>query len=70
MKTYRIKECNYQYSKKQFKIERKSIFGFWYNPDNIDGEITGYHDTLESAERRIQSKLDKCLTKVIKIISQ
>jgi hypothetical protein len=33
-------------------ILQKRLFGFlwWYNPDNIDGAITGVYDTLAGAE--------------------
>ena len=64
MKTYRI--IKYEYRKnKTFCVQRKSIFGFWYNPDNIDGYTTGYYDTLEEAKDVIKDKLFVVIRKVI-----
>ncbi len=55
MKKYRIVRCEHD-GDKSYLIQKKSIFGFWYNPDNIDAYTTGYHDTLEGAKKRIRSK--------------
>jgi len=37
---YRIVEFDF-YDCKKYLTQRKSIFGFWYNPDNIDAYQTG-----------------------------
>ncbi len=55
MKTYRIKEYDYG-TRKTFCIQRKSIFGFWFNPDNVDAYTTGWYDTLEEAKEVIKRK--------------
>jgi len=64
-KTFRIKEYDYG-TFKNFCVQRKSIFGFWYNPDNTDGYTTGYYDTLQEAKDIIKSKKIKVKTKIIR----
>lgn len=56
MAKYRIKEYKF-YKCKSYVIQRKSIFGFWYNPDNIDAYTTGWYDTLEEAKEMLDQKL-------------
>ena len=63
MKTYRIKEYDYG-TDKTYCVQRRSIFGFWYNPDNVDAYTTGFYDTLEEAREAIKRKLTKCKTKI------
>ena len=63
-KTYRIKEYDYGHCK-QYEIQRKTIFGFWYNPDNIDAYTTGWFDTLEEAKECIKRKQTKTIIKII-----
>ena len=48
MARYRILEHDYG-KHKNYEIQRKSIFGWWYNPDNIDSYTTGFFDTLKEA---------------------
>lgn len=56
MKRYRVVE--YEHCKhKIFEVQKKSMFGFWYNPDNVDGNLTGCYDTLKEAKEIIESKL-------------
>ena len=64
MAKYRIKEYDYE-SHKNYKIERKSIFGFWYNPDNIDAYTTGWYDSLEEAKDALWRKLIHIKSKVV-----
>lgn len=64
MKTYRIKEYDFG-TRKAYCVQRKSIFGFWYNPDNVDAYTTGWYDTLEDARRRVKMKLTKVKTRIV-----
>jgi len=64
MGTYRIKEYTYR-NRKDYCVQRKSIFGFWYNPDNIDAYTTGFYDTKEEAENVIKDKQFKVIIKIL-----
>jgi len=67
MARYRIIEHNYG-KYKNYQIQKKSIFGWWYNPDNIDaylGYTTGFFDTLEEAKERINQKLTGVKRRVV-----
>ncbi len=64
MKTYRIKEYDFGFTQ-NYVVQRKSIFGFWYNPDNIDGATTGWYDSLKEAKEVIKRKLIKIKTRII-----
>ncbi len=55
MKAYRIVEIEHD-GDKTYLLQKKSIFGFWYNSDNIDAYVTGYYDTLEGAKKSIRRK--------------
>ena len=63
-KTYRIKEYNGAHGL-YWGIQRKSIFGFWYNPDNIDSYTTGIFLTKEEALEALDKKFHKTKSKVI-----
>ncbi len=64
MKKYRIKE--YDFGKhKSYVIQLKSIFGFWYNPDNINAYITGWYDSLEEAKEMLNQKLTQVKSKIV-----
>jgi len=52
-----------------FCVQRKSIFGFWYNPDNKDGHTTGWYDTLKEAMSAVEWKLAPCKT-IIHIVKK
>lgn len=62
---YRIKEYTHYDGRKSYVTEKKSIFGFWYNFDNIDGSITGWHSTLEDAQDRINQKKYKKKSRIV-----
>lgn len=64
MKKYRIKEFQY-YNRKGYEIQRRSIFGFWYNPDNVDAYTTGEYDTLEEAQEMLRQKLTTVKSEVV-----
>lgn len=64
MATYRIKEYDFG-TRKDYCVQRKSIFGFWYNPDNVDAYTTGWYDTLEEAQRILKMKLTKTKTRIV-----
>jgi hypothetical protein len=64
MARYRILEHDYG-KHKNYEIQRKSIFGWWYNPDNIDSYTTGFFDTLKEAEEFINQKLIRVKSKVV-----
>jgi hypothetical protein len=57
MKTYRIWEEHFV-GKSQFLVQRKSIFGFWYNPNNVDANTTGWFNTLSEAREYIRFKIE------------
>jgi len=62
---YRIKEYNFPY-RTQWVVQRRSIFGFWYNPNNIDGMIDGWYNSLLEADRALEAELHKTTSKVVK----
>ena len=64
MKTYRIKEIT-SCGNTQYEVQRKSIFGFWYNPDNIDAYTTGMYNNFEDAKQSIIHKLNGTKCKII-----
>lgn len=64
MAKYRIKEYIFG-AHKNYLVQRKSIFGFWYNPDNIDADTTGWYDTIEEAKEVIIHKLTPIKTKIV-----
>lgn len=64
MKTYRIKEYQF-YKSNSYLVQRKSIFGFWYNEDNVDAYTTGWHDSLEEAIESIKRKTTSTSNKVV-----
>ena len=64
MATYRIKEYDYG-NRKQYVIQRKSIFGHWYNPDNVDACTTGRYDTLDEAKEVLEQKQTPTKTKIV-----
>ena len=64
MAKYRIKEFDHG-THKNYVVQRKSIFGFWYNPDNVDAYTTGWYDSFEEAKEVINQKLIPTKTKVV-----
>ena len=65
MKKYRIKEYDYGENGKSYVVQKKSILGFWYNPDNCDAYTTGVYDTLEEAKQILRRKLTKIKTRIV-----
>jgi len=63
-KTYRIAKCE-GYGRIEYLVQRRSIFGFWYNPDNQDAYTTGYYDTLQDARAAIGRKTTKVKRTII-----
>ena len=63
---YRIKEYNLPFNRTQWVVQRRSIFGFWYNPNNIDGMIDGWYNSLEEADEVLEAELHKTTSKVVK----
>jgi len=57
MDKYRVKIHSFATPTIQYEIQKKSIFGFWYNPDNVDAYTTGFFDTSKEAEYCIESKI-------------
>ena len=64
MARFRIMKHDYG-RQKNYEIQRKSIFGFWYNPDNVDAYTTGFFDTQKEAEECINQKLTKVKSSVV-----
>jgi len=56
MKKYRIKEYDYG-THKDYEVQRKFLNLFWYNPSNIDANTSGFFNTIESAEKFIESNI-------------
>ena len=56
MKKYRIVEHKHL-DGGNFVLQKKSIFGVWYNPDNIDAYTTGWFDSLNEAIKAIERKI-------------
>ncbi len=66
MKKYRIVETKNSFTgESNFKLQKKSIFGFWYNPLNIDAYTTGIYDNLEDAEYDLNMILSKTTKKIV-----
>ena len=63
---YRIKEYNFPYNRTQWVVQRRSIFGFWYNPSNIDSMRDGWYNSLLEADRALEAALHKTTSKVVK----
>jgi len=64
-KKYRIKVYTNSYTHKQsYEVQKKSIFGFWYNPFNIDAYCTGNYDTFEDAKQAIIMETSKNDSKI------
>lgn len=64
MAKYRLKEYDYE-THKSYLLQRKSIFGFWYNPENIDANTTGWYDTEEEGIQSIKKRQIKAKKKVV-----
>ena len=64
MKTFRIKEYDYG-THKSYEVQRLSIFGFWFNPDNVDAYTTGSYGSLEEAKEAISRKSTPIKTRII-----
>lgn len=62
---YRIKEHTLP-NRVEYEIQKKSIFGFWYNPDNIDAYTTGFYNNQIDAEKCIERKMTPTITKIVK----
>ena len=58
MKKYRIVEIDTG-DCKIYEIQKKSFFGWWYNPNNIDAYETGIFETLEEAKKCIKEKMHR-----------
>lgn len=61
---YRIKEYNFPYNRTQWVVQRRSIFGFWYNPKML--YETGWCNSLLEADRDLEAMLHKTTSKVVK----
>jgi len=64
-RTYRIKEYTYGDGMTQYEIQRKSIFGFWYNPDNVDAHTTGWYSDFNEAHKNLIIKVTPIKTKIV-----
>ena len=65
MKTFRIKEYDF-YRCKSYVVQRKSVFGFWYNPDNKDAYTTGSYYTLFEAQEAVKRKMWSVKSRIVK----
>jgi len=64
MGKYRIKEYDFR-THKEYVIQQKSIFGFWYNPANINIWETECYDNIEEAKEAVSRKLITPKTKIV-----
>ncbi len=63
---YRIKEYNLPRNRTQWVIERRSIFGFWYNPNNREPYDDGWYNSFMEAEQELEAMLHKTTSRVVK----
>lgn len=61
---YRVVEIQY-YNTIKWEIQKKSIFGFWYNPLNKDAFTTGIYFSLEEAKNAINRLMYKPKSKIV-----
>jgi hypothetical protein len=54
---WRIKKESSGYGESYTLQKRMLGFLWWYNPDNIDGCITGVYDSLEEAKEEYRRKV-------------
>jgi len=56
---YRVIKRFYVNDKVGFEVQRKTIFGWWWNFNNIDAYTTGQYDTMAEAEEAIDHDIFK-----------
>ena len=66
MNKYRIKQVEHC-GHKAFCLQKKSLLGFWYNPDNFDGCITGWHDTIADANAAYTRKVTPKVVRFVQV---
>jgi len=67
MKKYRIIERTNSYSQKWYCVQKKSIFGWWYNDANVLATShTGWYSSLHEAEFIFRAKTTPVKTRVVK----
>jgi len=49
-----------------YKVQKKSFLGFWYNFNNIDACTTGYYETEVDALEAIERHRSKTKVEIIK----
>ena len=64
MKKYRIKEYQF-YHNNSYLVQRRSIFGFWYDFDDAGNYNTGWYDSINEAKEAIAQNLYKPTSKII-----
>ena len=62
--SYRIKQHKNEFNT-SFEIQKKSILGFWYNPENKNGFVTGFYNTIEEVREQIDRLSSKTTTTII-----
>jgi len=65
-KRYRIVAETYG-GKTEYLVQRKSIFGFWYNPYNIDANTIGLYSNFDDARTYIRNKQKGTTIEIIEI---
>lgn len=70
MKKYRIIERINGYGTIRYALQKKSIFGFWYNPNSLKRPRwymkKGWYDSLEVVEKEFRAKTTPTKFTVIK----
>ena len=76
MKKYRIIECTDRYGSNWYCVQKKSIFGWWYNVVNLFSTYdtdwydstcdTGWYDSLEEAKALFKLKTTPKKIRVVK----
>ena len=54
MAKYRIVRISRGSRMPQYEVQKRSVFGFWYNPLNIDAYTTGIFDDAGQARQAIE----------------
>jgi len=62
---YRIVKSFYINDKVGFEVQRKTIFGWWWNFNNIDAYTTGQYNTMKEAEEAIDRDIFKVESMVV-----
>jgi hypothetical protein len=66
MSNYRIIKYTNPFHE-NFKVQKQSFFGVWYNFNNFDGYTAGYYNTYAEALKAIDWHRSKTKTEIIDV---